>query len=486
MLAEVRAENLVEIFFPAPESTESNWFEWFAGDGDDAFVGRSIEAGSATEVWYAQPNFSEGSFEFANPVILAEKEKWEFTVAGDVNNAGLLCVAVQLSTDGNLEGSRIDVFQGLPGPPNSDPVTDLSLTGSIPGENLLVVDNLVCDLYGGTMTGGGVTGFPGAINVSIDPTGLSLDGFVIKADFLQGAEFYNAADGLTDVELTTLLQANPMGFNSTLDAGEATGFRGFDGPLSWKTGSSSGEIEGPPGTLTQVFFTPSGPETIDVGRAPDDWAVFTNLRSGAILLEFLSVDGFVVTESQIAPLAGSPIHLEPEWTHFRASDNSTGDQEVVQIDGSDDLIGESGFRYVLHPGGYFGAAAKQTSQALGITAFDIRGNPVDLKIVTATEESGQIPEPVALRDNYPNPFAETTEIPYSLSASMHVKLEVYTLLGRRVATLVDGMKTAGSYSAEWDGMLVDGRRAPAGIYLYRLSDGNGGMIGGGRSMTLLR
>ena len=86
-----------------------------------------------------------------------------------------------------------------------------------------------------------------------------------------------------------------------------------------------------------------------------------------------------------------------------------------------------------------------------------------------------LPERFELGSNYPNPFNPSTLIPYRLPSSMHVRLEVFNLLGQRIATLVDEEQPAGSHTAEWDATGAAGQAAGAGVYLYRLS-GDAGKI----------
>ena len=50
-----------------------------------------------------------------------------------------------------------------------------------------------------------------------------------------------------------------------------------------------------------------------------------------------------------------------------------------------------------------------------------------------------------------------------------MRLEVFNILGQRVATLVDEEQQAGSYRARWDGTDAAGRAAAAGVYFYRLT-----------------
>ncbi len=82
-----------------------------------------------------------------------------------------------------------------------------------------------------------------------------------------------------------------------------------------------------------------------------------------------------------------------------------------------------------------------------------------------------LPERFELGANYPNPFNPSTLIPYQLPVPMRVRLEVFNLLGQRIATLVDGQQPAGFHTAAWDATDAAGRAVGAGVYLYRLSGG---------------
>lgn len=73
----------------------------------------------------------------------------------------------------------------------------------------------------------------------------------------------------------------------------------------------------------------------------------------------------------------------------------------------------------------------------------------------------------ALTQNYPNPFNPNTSIGYQLSAGGKIKLTVFDLLGREVATLVDESKPAGKYSVNFK---ADG--LPSGVYIYQLKSGS--------------
>lgn len=86
------------------------------------------------------------------------------------------------------------------------------------------------------------------------------------------------------------------------------------------------------------------------------------------------------------------------------------------------------------------------------------------------------PLPVSTRllPSAPNPFNPSTCVRYALAGTQPVRarLEVFSISGQRVRTLVDGDQTAGSYAVVWDGQDEQGREVAAGRYLCRLIAGD--------------
>jgi galactose oxidase-like protein/glyoxal oxidase-like protein len=85
---------------------------------------------------------------------------------------------------------------------------------------------------------------------------------------------------------------------------------------------------------------------------------------------------------------------------------------------------------------------------------------------------GLLPSRFALHQNQPNPFLGTTVIPFDLPKASAMKLEIFDLLGRRVATVVDGTYPAGSHTVEWDLRDGTGSRVRPGVYIYRMVSGD--------------
>lgn len=89
------------------------------------------------------------------------------------------------------------------------------------------------------------------------------------------------------------------------------------------------------------------------------------------------------------------------------------------------------------------------------------------KVATNSEEEGFTPSTIQLNQNYPNPFNPNTTISYSIDNPGEVSLKVYNLLGKEVATLVNGTQASGNHSIVWNASNV-----PSGVYMYRLTSGS--------------
>ncbi len=91
---------------------------------------------------------------------------------------------------------------------------------------------------------------------------------------------------------------------------------------------------------------------------------------------------------------------------------------------------------------------------------------------------GIVPSEMLLEQNYPNPFNPSTTINYQLPMNGHVSLKIYDALGREVATLVNEVKNAGTYTARFNGTKLS-----SGIYLARLTSDNETQI---RKLVLMK
>ncbi len=99
---------------------------------------------------------------------------------------------------------------------------------------------------------------------------------------------------------------------------------------------------------------------------------------------------------------------------------------------------------------------------MAVTSVSVNG-----ETSTDIEPETEIPRDVHLDQNYPNPFNPVTVIGYQLPVRSDVRLEIFDMLGRRVAVLVDGPVQAGSHQATFDASDLS-----SGVYVYRLTAGN--------------
>ena len=86
---------------------------------------------------------------------------------------------------------------------------------------------------------------------------------------------------------------------------------------------------------------------------------------------------------------------------------------------------------------------------------------------TSNEDESEIPTTAELEQNYPNPFNPTTNISFALPEAAQVQLNVYDIVGRKVATVFDGFRSAGSHQFTFDAANLS-----SGIYIYTLESAN--------------
>jgi len=105
-------------------------------------------------------------------------------------------------------------------------------------------------------------------------------------------------------------------------------------------------------------------------------------------------------------------------------------------------------------------------------------NP-NLGLATSNEEDlAESPKKHSLYQNYPNPFNPTTTIGFELSKPANVRLEIYDVMGRSVAVLVDSRMSPGPHEVRFDASALS-----SGIYFYRLQTGDSVFS---RKMVLLK
>jgi hypothetical protein len=109
-------------------------------------------------------------------------------------------------------------------------------------------------------------------------------------------------------------------------------------------------------------------------------------------------------------------------------------------------------------------------EASSITVPTGENGEARLGLHVGTQEQVQeiaTPDETKLRGNYPNPFSARTTLELSISEPTDVKIQVYNVLGQRVATVADKRMDAGTHQLTWaDGSLA------SGVYFVRMEAGD--------------
>jgi len=90
-----------------------------------------------------------------------------------------------------------------------------------------------------------------------------------------------------------------------------------------------------------------------------------------------------------------------------------------------------------------------------------------LKHIEISDQAENSTGPLVNHKNFPNPFQSLTSISFEIDLRVHVKLDIYNLNGKLIATLKDQVLESGYYD-----VMFNANDLPPGIYTYRLKAGN--------------
>ncbi|HHE54313.1 MAG TPA: T9SS type A sorting domain-containing protein [Caldithrix abyssi] len=83
-----------------------------------------------------------------------------------------------------------------------------------------------------------------------------------------------------------------------------------------------------------------------------------------------------------------------------------------------------------------------------------------------------MPEQLILWQNFPNPFNPATKLRFQIPYANNVTLEIFSITGQKVRTLINEQIEHGWHEVQWDGLDEAGSSVPSGIYFARLRTGS--------------
>ncbi len=158
-----------------------------------------------------------------------------------------------------------------------------------------------------------------------------------------------------------------------------------------------------------------------------------------LIYEFQKYEGEIFGSNSVV---SDPLFINPSMGDFRISPSSPA------IDKGSPLGA---------PANDYDGSKRPVGKGFDIGAYEFQGIP---NAVRSHKEDVDF----VLEQNYPNPFVQSTTIRYRLFVSGYVRLEVFNLFGRKIATLVDEVKELGKHETPFEASAL-----AAGIYVYRLS-----------------
>jgi DNA-binding beta-propeller fold protein YncE len=198
-------------------------------------------------------------------------------------------------------------------------------------------------------------------------------------------------------------------------------------------------------TVVENWTATSGVRRLDLGVEVKDLAADTQ---GGVRSQFLLTDRAAVTAQIVDPVTGT-VAAEKDLGTLAA-----GRYDLPVLDGAE-------------------SAALPAGAILRVTARSAYPDGPVARAETLLAGDGFVGTQPLLLGNRPNPFRASTEIRFLVpgTSPQHVSVEVFDVVGRRIAGVLDRDLPAGVAGVEWNGRDDAGRAVGSGVYLYRVTVG---------------
>lgn len=249
--------------------------------------------------------------------------------------------------------------------------------------------------------------------------------------------------------------------------GDIPTFRAVDGP-TWAPGALiSGLATHPvyPNTVYVTFAAPCRPKVLRTNnfKDPSQWEDLSGFRGTT---DCTSSNGFPDVEAY--DVLAFPDALNVLWAATDMGIMESLDHGNSWHYADNGLPAVSVWRLRLVDGEVIAA-----THGRGVWSLDVS------EVRTSVVAAADVPDSFELMPNYPNPFNPTTTIGFRAPVASHVRITVFDVLGRSVATLTDTEYGVGVHRIDWDASHM-----ASGQYFYRLEAG--GKLVGTQSMVLIK
>ena len=201
-------------------------------------------------------------------------------------------------------------------------------------------------------------------------------------------------------------------------------------------------------------------EAGDLAFADNAW---WNYGAGSTLDDIVDGDFAETILADAGNVMVDPMLAGISRTNNGGLDPRPNDGSPVIVPGTEFQVVDPDGHFVFEATDYWGAFRNKENWLEDWTALSSNGFLGDLVVATSTEDESSVPSRFALSQNYPNPFNPVTTIEFAIDTNQEIRLSVIDVLGREVKVLEQGLRTAGSYSVQFDALDL-----ASGMYFYQL------------------